>query len=185
MAVAGAIVASFYYRSLDVAGPGDVEVWISEPASDIGTGRMAGTASTSRPGFSESFSPTTDTGVLEAATTTSSEDAGSAGARGGAGGAGGPGKSGGSGGNETLSSIWRKINSSKYYPSSARRGGITGVPRVAFELDENGAVKWVKVVASCGKKLLDDAAVETVRRATPLPYYPKPITVAVRYSLSR
>jgi protein TonB len=100
-------------------------------------------------------------------------------------GIGGPGKSMGSGGSELLSRIWRRINESKYYPASARRSGITGSPRVAFAVDEGGQVRWVKLVQSSGRRILDDAAVETVRRAAPLPYYPKPITVAVKYSLTR
>ena len=48
---------------------------------------------------------------------------------------------------------------------------------------EDGKIKWVKLAASCGARVLDDAALETVRRAAPLPFYPKPITVVVKYSL--
>lgn len=89
------------------------------------------------------------------------------------------------GGNPVLARIWKKIDSNKYYPSAARRMGIAGAPRVTFEIAEDGSVKWVKLAETSGDWMLDDAAVETVRRAAPLPYYEKPITLAVRYSIGK
>jgi TonB family protein len=60
---------------------------------------------------------------------------------------------------------------------------MTGMPRVTFAIDGGGGVSWVRLASSCGNRILDDAAVATVRRAAPLPYYPTPITLAVKYSL--
>ena len=98
--------------------------------------------------------------------------------------AGGPGTSPGHGGSDLLAQIWKRIDESKYYPASARRNGITGSPKVSFAIDEGGRVRWLKLVRSCGNLTLDEAALKAVRRATPLPYYPKPITVIVKYSLT-
>lgn len=65
----------------------------------------------------------------------------------------------------------------------AKRRGMEGSPRITFAIDEDGSIKWVRLLDSCGKEILDRAAVDTVHRAAPLPYYPKPITLAVKYSL--
>ncbi len=94
---------------------------------------------------------------------------------------------GGSGGkgNPVLAAIWRRINSHKYYPGSARRRGIIGSPRVTFTINKDGSIGWIKLAASCGEAELDAAAIETVQRAAPLPYYAGAITLAVRYSLER
>lgn len=99
----------------------------------------------------------------------------------------GPGTGGGIGhgkdGDPLLKNIWKKINSSKYYPHAARKQGLEGTPRVTFVIGEDGSVMSVDIATSSGETVLDDAAKETVRRAAPLPYYPKPITLAVKYSL--
>lgn len=91
----------------------------------------------------------------------------------------GPGNSG----DPRLTQIWKKINRSKYYPEAARRGGLQGSPRVVFSINENGSVTNVNLIDSCGEALLDAAALETIRRAAPLPYYPVPVKLAVRYEL--
>lgn len=95
----------------------------------------------------------------------------------------GEGLGAGKDGDPLLKNIWRRINSSKYYPQIARRQGLEGTPRVTFLIGEDGSVKSVDIATSSGEAILDDAAKETVRRAAPLPYYPKPITLAVKYSL--
>jgi len=87
-------------------------------------------------------------------------------------------------GDPILAKIWKKIDRKKYYPSIARRNGIEGTPKVTFEITEDGGIKWLKLASSCGYAMLDDAAMITIRRAAPLPYYPRPITLAIRYSIS-
>lgn len=89
----------------------------------------------------------------------------------------------GGGGDLTLAKIKKKIMNSKYYPQLARENRIEGTPRVTFEINEDGSLKVVVVAASSGKALLDEAALETVRRAAPLPYFPGPITLTIKYSL--
>lgn len=82
-----------------------------------------------------------------------------------------------------MTQIWKKINRAKYYPEMARRQGVEGAPKVAFSILEDGKVSQVKIVESSGNEILDNAAMEAIRNSTPLPFYPQPITIAVRYSL--
>ena len=96
----------------------------------------------------------------------------------------GSGVGAGSGGNPVLAKIWKRINSSKYYPETAKHQGMEGSPRVTFSIAEDGSVSNVAIATSCGQAILDDAAKETVRRASPLPFYPQPITLTVKYSLA-
>ena len=86
-------------------------------------------------------------------------------------------------GDPALANIWKQINASKFYPQTAKKQKLEGVPKITFEINSNGQIKWVNIATSSGEKILDDAAIETVKRAAPLPFYPKPVTVAVRYSL--
>lgn len=103
----------------------------------------------------------------------------------------GDGGSGGSGqgtsspgpGNPTLAKILKRVGAFKYYPSLAKKNGLEGTPRVTFAINEDGSVKTLAISSSSGQQILDDAAIETVRRAAPLPFYPKAITLAVKYSL--
>lgn len=103
------------------------------------------------------------------------------GAGGGVGGDIGPGKGQG---DPRLSHIWQKVNRSKYYPWLARKNGWEGTPRVRFVIGLEGQINDVRLVESCGIEELDQAAIETVRRSAPLPFFPKAITLAIRFSLS-
>ncbi len=165
------------------AGPGDaVSVWI-----EAGEGSTPSAQSTARqmslPRSSDSMASQSedlpDSGEKTPTSTGSADGAGGGETGDGAGVAGG----GGAGGNPVLAKIWRKIDRSKYYPGAARRRGIVGAPSVTFALNEDGGVKWLKLARSSGEAVLDDAALATVKRAEPLPYYPGPITLAVKYSL--
>jgi TonB family protein len=118
--------------------------------------------------------------------TASSVGTGSPGSGGGFGGGTGGGIGPGKGkGDPRLSRIWLKINRSKYYPRIARKNGWEGSPRIRFAIDSDGQVNSVNLVKSCGIPELDEAALETIRRSAPLPYYPKTITLAIRYSLDK
>lgn len=97
--------------------------------------------------------------------------------------AGGRGSNGEGPGDPRLAAIWKKINKAKYYPETARGEGLEGSPKVTFSIGLSGKVTNIEVTTSSGNKLLDEAAVETVKRSSPLPFYPQPITIAVRYSL--
>jgi protein TonB len=58
------------------------------------------------------------------------------------------------------------------YPGAARRDGMQGTVLVAFSMRRDGSVVRVGVKSSSGRPVLDQEAVETVRRAQPLPAIP-------------
>lgn len=78
----------------------------------------------------------------------------------------------------------------KQYPSSARRKGREGSPRIAFTMSRDGTVLDVWLVQSSGTELLDRAAQQLIRQAEPLPALPDEVeeqqltlTVPINYSL--
>jgi len=76
------------------------------------------------------------------------------------------------------------------YPRSARQSGMQGLVKVAATLDERGVVTSVELQVSSGSALLDQAAMEAVRRAafTPALQAGKPVscrvTIPIRFQLS-
>ncbi len=80
---------------------------------------------------------------------------------------------------ERLRAIRARIEQQKTYPSSARREGIEGTTTLAFRIREGGAVEEARVLKSSGSSLLDEASLEAVRRAAPLP----PVEGEIRVSL--
>ena len=73
-------------------------------------------------------------------------------------------------GDPILSEIMRRIEAAKRYPKVARRMGIEGKTAVRFKLKPNGKVESVEILESSGADILDQASLETVQRAVPLPY---------------
>ena len=71
--------------------------------------------------------------------------------------------------------IYKKINTNKEYPYQAKLSGMEGTVKVSFVVKRDGTVSDVKVVNSSGYKLLDDSAVDTVKKAEP--YLPFPQSV--------
>ena len=96
----------------------------------------------------------------------------------------GPGTGRGEGGSSRLSSIpmsagsgdpiiaeiMRRIEGAKRYPRMARKMGIEGRATVRFKLMPNGKVEAVELLETSGSEVLDQASLETVHRAAPLPY---------------
>ncbi len=70
--------------------------------------------------------------------------------------------------NALLAKIWGAAR----YPEAARERGATGVATVRFALDGDGAVTLADLAQSSGDRVLDDAALAAVRRASPLPAPP-------------
>lgn len=66
----------------------------------------------------------------------------------------------------------------RVYPPEARSRGITGVARVQFALARDGRVVSARLVDGSGERVLDEAAVAMVQRASPFPPFPAAITQA-------
>jgi protein TonB len=60
--------------------------------------------------------------------------------------------------------IGYKNNPAPDYPAQAARQGWQGTVLLRVRVLANGAVEAVEVLKSSGKKLLDDAAIDTVQR---------------------
>jgi len=100
------------------------------------------------------------------------------------GGSGPAGESGSPAGNPILAKIRTKIERVKYYPAVAKRQRLTGTPIVSFQIDTSGMIRSAKLERSSGIDILDSAALETIKRAAPLPYFASPMTVSIKYTLS-
>jgi len=76
-----------------------------------------------------------------------------------------------------------RLRRARAYPDEARMRGDTGTVLVSFAMDRAGHVLSVQVVRSSGLPSLDEAAMQTVHRAEPLPELPPEIPGA-RYTVS-
>jgi periplasmic protein TonB len=70
---------------------------------------------------------------------------------------------------QNLDLVRRHLERFKFYPESARRRGIGGNVDVGFRLTAGGHVAQVRITASSGYALLDEAAEAIVARAVPFP----------------
>ncbi|HMN70373.1 MAG TPA: TonB family protein [Rhodoblastus sp.] len=68
--------------------------------------------------------------------------------------------------------VLAQLQRSKHYPPAARDKNITGQPVITFSLAPSGALSSVSLVRSSGAPILDQAALEMVRRAAPFPPNP-------------
>lgn len=60
----------------------------------------------------------------------------------------------------------------RQYPDAARRDRAQGTVQLMFEMQRDGTVTDIWIKSSSGNRMLDVAAVETIRRAQPLPKIP-------------
>lgn len=79
--------------------------------------------------------------------------------------------------------LQRHIARFQKYPARARAGGLEGTVQVLFLLERDGSVLDVWVQSSSGQKILDDEAIETLRRAEPLPTIPSELPGQLRVLL--
>jgi len=94
------------------------------------------------------------------------------------------GRGGGGGrGGDWRGLLLQKIESAKRYPARARRLGIEGIAEVQFRIAGDGTVEGVTVVKSSGFPVLDQASVETIKRAAPFPPIRGTIRVPISYRL--
>ena len=85
---------------------------------------------------------------------------------------------------EFSSQVWTKIAESKYYPRLARKRGFEGEPVVAFTLGNTGKLLEVSIKNSSHYKLLDQAALDAVKSASPYPPIPEVLKMkTIRFKL--
>ena len=85
---------------------------------------------------------------------------------------------------DLLARIRGRIEAATRYPEEARREGIQGNVHVRFRLREDGQVEAVEIARSSGSRLLDEASLETIRRAAPYPPVRGWVRVPIAYTLS-
>jgi protein TonB len=66
----------------------------------------------------------------------------------------------------------REFAKYKQYPRVAQMRGWQGTSRVELQIDATGTVTAVNIVESSGFEVLDKQAIESVRKALPLPPIP-------------
>jgi len=82
------------------------------------------------------------------------------------------------------SEVRTKIAQTKYYPRTARRRGFEGEPVVAFTLGNTGDLLEISINNPSHHKLLDEAALDAVRSASPYPPIPELLQVkTLRFKL--
>jgi len=85
------------------------------------------------------------------------------------------------------SQLIARIRSFQFYPDAAKSRGESGTATVSFTIDRSGRVVSARLSGSSGSGTLDQAAVSTVQRASPMPAPPNGATVTInvplRYSL--
>ncbi|MCK5932301.1 MAG: TonB family protein [Fulvimarina manganoxydans] len=86
--------------------------------------------------------------------------------------------------------ILSRIRRAQRYPASARRQRAEGTASVAFTVTGRGGASGIRLVRSSGNALIDRAAVDTIRRASPFPPIPREagrssmsFTVPIRFQL--
>jgi len=85
---------------------------------------------------------------------------------------------------DLLARIRQRIEAVKRYPEAARRGSIQGTVNVRFRVRADGQLERVELVRSSGSRVLDEASLETIRRAAPFPPVRGWVQVPLAYTLS-
>jgi protein TonB len=65
-----------------------------------------------------------------------------------------------------------KLRRAKRYPKQALRQRLRGDVHIAFTISANGSVSGIRVLRSSGHPVLDQAAIDMVKRAAPMPAFP-------------
>lgn len=85
-------------------------------------------------------------------------------------------RSAGAPGNAAVSNypglVASKLRRSLRYPPQAKSRRLRGEVHVSFVVSRQGAARSVRIARSSGNEILDNAALETVRRASPFPAIP-------------
>jgi len=76
---------------------------------------------------------------------------------------------------EYLRKLRARLERARAYPIEARDRGWSGTASVRFSIGRDGGVEKLELTTGSGRRLLDEAALETVRRAAPFPALPPEI----------
>ena len=98
---------------------------------------------------------------------------------GGAGGGGSAATTGNAAASAYRAEVAAQLSRKRFYPSAGRRDRLTGRATVSFTLNASGRVTAARVVRSAGSRILDDAALEMVRRAAPYPPIPRALGTTI------
>jgi len=71
--------------------------------------------------------------------------------------------------------VKQRIEEVRRYPSWAKKQEIEGEVYINFIVLSNGLSRDIKIIRSSGSKILDEEAIETIKRAIPFPPIPKEI----------
>ena len=91
--------------------------------------------------------------------------------------------SGPKGNNLLLAKILSQIEKNKQYPRQAKNVGIQGDVSLAFKITPAGNIAELNIVKSSQINLLDQAAIDTINRGAPYPYYEKPLSITIRFKI--
>jgi protein TonB len=75
--------------------------------------------------------------------------------------------------------IQRRIRDSLVYPAQARRTSLQGTAELVFTVNKDGTVSGLGVRVSSGEDILDQAALEAVRTASPFRPPPAPARIVI------
>ena len=91
---------------------------------------------------------------------------------------------------EWQAQVLRQLDRSKIYPRQAQRLEQEGVVQISFAVDAAGRLSNIRVIGSSGNAELDQAAIETAKRASPVPRPPAAmgqgslsLAAAIRFAL--
>lgn len=84
-----------------------------------------------------------------------------------------------------LADILGRIRRHQHYPVVARESGAEGAATVSFRVLPDGRLRGLRIKKTSGNAHLDDASLEAVRKAAPLPYLEKTLVLTIRYTLLR
>jgi TonB family protein len=81
-------------------------------------------------------------------------------------------------------SIWQKIAEAKYYPRVAQKQRLEGKPVIEFQVGRNGDLLGYSIAVASPYEILDQAAIEAVKKASPYPKIPKSLKLnTLRFKL--
>lgn len=87
---------------------------------------------------------------------------------------------------EYLTKIIEKIEKNKKYPESAREENIEGKTEIKITILKTGELKEVKILSSSGYKILDNAAISTIKSIfpfTPIPAEAEKESISVKLKI--